>query len=112
MGTRPRRSGSAKVVVPLPPKVVPSSENRAAFDAMGRSCPLHSAQPGLGAKTKLISRISPRKGSAIEVSLGSRAVDHGLTGSVHEAVVVNVPVLVAPVVLLRATRYVSMLPPA
>ena len=63
-GVRPRMSGSAKVVCPLPPKVVPSSEKSAWFWLMGSSCPLHSAQPR-GAKLKDMSRISERKGSAM-----------------------------------------------
>ena len=41
-GTRPRRSGSANVVWPLPPNVVPSSENSAVFCAMDRICPAAS----------------------------------------------------------------------
>ena len=45
IGTRPRRSGSAKVVCPFPPNVVPSSENSAWFWLIGNSCPLHIAQP-------------------------------------------------------------------
>src|SRR5919202_5314410 len=45
IGTRPRRSGSANVVWPLPPYVVPSSENSAWFWLMGINAPLHIAQP-------------------------------------------------------------------
>ena len=63
----PRRSGSAKLTRPSPPNVVPSSENSAWFWLIGRSWPLHSAQP-LGAKTKLMIRISDRNGSAISSS--------------------------------------------
>ena len=51
IGMRPRRSGSAKVVWPLPPYMVPSSENSAWFWLIGRNCPLHWAQP-LGAKVE------------------------------------------------------------
>jgi microcystin-dependent protein len=39
MGARPRRSGSAKVVCPLPPYVVPRSENNAWFWLIGRNFP-------------------------------------------------------------------------
>lgn len=49
IGARPRRSGRAKVEMPSPPKVVPSSENSAVFCDMGRSVPSHWAHPG-GAK--------------------------------------------------------------
>jgi hypothetical protein len=41
---------------------VPSSENSAAFCAMGRICPLQKAQPR-GAKVPPNMRISPMKGS-------------------------------------------------
>src|SRR5258705_4274041 len=34
------RSGSANVVVPLPPYVVPNNENKAVFWLMASSCPL------------------------------------------------------------------------
>src|SRR5262245_31367978 len=65
IGIRPRRSGRAKLVVPLPPYVVPSSENSAWFWLIGRSVPSHRAHPlgpwPLGPPTKLKSRISPRK---------------------------------------------------
>jgi hypothetical protein len=43
------KSGSAKVVWPLPPKVLPSNENKAVFWLMGKICPLQSAHP-TGAK--------------------------------------------------------------
>ena len=46
---RLRRSGSPKLTLPSPPKVVPSNANSGWFWLMGRSCPLHCAQP-LGAK--------------------------------------------------------------
>src|SRR5262249_44007375 len=58
------RSGRAKVVCPLPPYCVPSSENNAVFCEIARICPLHSAQP-LGAKLPANILISPRKGSDI-----------------------------------------------
>jgi hypothetical protein len=67
IGTRPRRSGSAKFTRPSPPKVVPSSENNAWFWLIGSSCPLHSAHPR-GANTKDMIRISERKGSAMVAS--------------------------------------------
>ena len=44
-GMRPRRSGSWKVVTPLPPKLTPSSENKAWFCAMGSIWPLQKAHP-------------------------------------------------------------------
>ena len=47
-GTRPRRSGRAKVTRPSPPYVVPRSEKRAWFWLIGKSWPLHAAHP-LGA---------------------------------------------------------------
>ena len=50
-GTWPWRFGSAYVVLPLPPNVVPISENRARFCGMLRIWPLHSAQY-LGGKPK------------------------------------------------------------
>ena len=71
IGVRARRSGSAKVVWPFPPYVVPSSENSAWFWLMGRSWPLHSAQP-IGAKMKLMILISPMNGSAIPFPLALR----------------------------------------
>jgi hypothetical protein len=64
IGTRLRKSGSKKLVVPLPPYVVPNKENRAWFWLMGNVCPLHIAQP-LGAKLKEKILISDKKGSAI-----------------------------------------------
>src|SRR5437588_10826627 len=64
IGARPRRSGSANVVCPLPPYVVPKSENRALFCAIGKSCPSHRAQPR-GLKFPQHIRIPPRNGSDI-----------------------------------------------
>src|SRR5579864_4264462 len=49
MGAEPCRLGSAKLLFPSPPYMVPSSEKRAVFWLMGMSWPLHSAQP-VGAK--------------------------------------------------------------
>src|SRR5690348_13590022 len=66
-GALPCRLGSAKVVRPSPPYVVPSSENSAWFWLMGRSCPLHIAQP-LGAKLNDTILISPRNGVAAMVA--------------------------------------------
>src|SRR5947209_8680012 len=64
MGARLRRSGSANVVWPLPPYVVPSNENRAVFWAMGRICPLQSAQPR-GAKLPAKMAMDARNGSEL-----------------------------------------------
>src|SRR5208337_314947 len=61
-GTRPCISGSPKVVMPSPPKLVPSRLKSAVFWEMERSCPLHCAHP-TGAKLKATNRISPRNGS-------------------------------------------------
>src|SRR6266852_5778142 len=61
MGTRLCRLGSAKVVCPLPPYMVPSSENSAVFCEIDRSWPLHRAQPR-GAKPKPNGWICPRNG--------------------------------------------------
>src|SRR5438034_6614601 len=54
---RPCRLGSANVVRPSPPKVVPSKENRAWFCDICRVCPLQNAQ-FLGGKPKPNIRIS------------------------------------------------------
>src|SRR5919198_4869353 len=62
MGARPCRSGSAKLLLPLPPYVVPSRENSAVFCERGRSCPSHHAHP-LGGKLNGKIRISATKGS-------------------------------------------------
>src|SRR4051812_2539934 len=62
IGVLPRRSGRANVVCPLPPYIVPRSENSAWFWLMGRNCPLQNAHP-LGGKLKLMILISPRYGS-------------------------------------------------
>src|SRR5688572_10087103 len=64
MGARPCRSGSAKFDLPLPPYVVPNSENSAVFCESGRSWPSHQAQP-LGAKLNGKIRISATNGSAM-----------------------------------------------
>src|SRR5579862_2977438 len=64
IGTRPWRSGSPKVSIPSPPKVVPSTEKSAWFWLMGSSCPLQNAQP-LGGKFHEITLISPRNGVLI-----------------------------------------------
>lgn len=71
MGARPCRSGNAKLLCPLPPYVVPSSENSAVFCDKGSSCPSHHAQPR-GAKLNGNIRISATKGSAM-ITLSSRA---------------------------------------
>jgi hypothetical protein len=67
MGVRPCKFGNANVVCPLPPKVVPSSENSAWLWLIGGSCPLHSAHR-LGSYPKDMIRISERNGSAIASS--------------------------------------------
>src|SRR5438067_2170894 len=61
IGVQPWRLGRAKVVRPSPPYVVPSSEKSAWFWLIGRSCPLHNAQP-FGAKLNETSRISAKNG--------------------------------------------------
>src|SRR5262245_24523667 len=63
IGTLPRRSGNPKLVVPLPPYCVPSSENSAWFCWIGSSCPLQNAQP-VGAKLNDTILISPMNGFA------------------------------------------------
>src|SRR5215203_6546608 len=64
MGVLARKSGRAKFTRPSPPNVVPSSEKSGWFWLMGRSCPLHSAQP-FGANTNDMILISDKNGSAI-----------------------------------------------
>ena len=46
-GASPRRSGSANVVTPLPPYVVPRSENSAVFWLISRSCPVAGTPPAV-----------------------------------------------------------------
>ena len=58
------RFGSPIVVWPLPPYVVPISENRAVFCEIGRSCPLQKAQ-SRGAKFPANIRLSAMNGSDI-----------------------------------------------
>src|SRR4051812_36501775 len=79
-GTRPWRFGSAKFVCPLPPYVVPRSENSGWFWLIGNSWPLHCAQP-LGAKLYDISLISARNGSDMLLpgSLGAGVSDESAT---------------------------------
>lgn len=55
----PWRLGSAKVVVPLPPKVVPRRANSAWFWLIAISWPSHRAKP-LGGKPKAKIAISLR----------------------------------------------------
>src|ERR1051325_12022721 len=77
IGVLLRRSGRAKFTCPSPPKVVPSNENSAWFWLIGRSWPLHKAQP-FGANTKLMIRISLKNGYAIVVPfLSVLPVTHG-----------------------------------
>jgi hypothetical protein len=56
---RPRKSGSAKVVCPSPPYMVPSRENRAWFWLIGSIWPAATAQP-FGAKFPAKAITSPR----------------------------------------------------
>ncbi|KAG1375570.1 hypothetical protein G6F59_018315 [Rhizopus arrhizus] len=58
-GTRPRRSGKAKVVRPSPPYWTPSRANRAWLVWTGINWPSHKAKP-LGAKGKPAMMIWPR----------------------------------------------------
>jgi hypothetical protein len=44
-GASPRRSGSANVEIPLPPYVVPRSENIATFSTIDRICPFAGVPP-------------------------------------------------------------------
>jgi hypothetical protein len=67
IGVEPCMFGSAKVDLPSPPYMVPSSAKRAVFCEMGISCPLQKAQP-LGGKLNGKMRISATKGSAMTVS--------------------------------------------
>lgn len=60
-GTRPRKSGSANVVWPSPPYVVPSRAKRAWFWLIASNWPLHSAQP-CGLKLKPTIMICPMYG--------------------------------------------------
>src|SRR5256714_5000669 len=62
IGARPCRSGSAKLDLPSPPYVVPSSEKSAVFCEIGRILPSQNAQP-LGAKLNPKMRISATNGS-------------------------------------------------
>jgi hypothetical protein len=54
--------GKAKLFTPLPPYVVPRSENRAVFWAIGSNWPLQNAHP-LGAKLPAKILISATNGS-------------------------------------------------
>src|SRR3954467_660065 len=67
-------SGRAKVLLPSPPYVVPSSENSAVFCEMGINCPSQNAHP-LGAKKNGKMRISATNGSAMTSSSGLRRED-------------------------------------
>ena len=68
IGTLPRISGRANVVLPSPPYVVPNRANRAAFDIIGRTCPLQYSQPS-GSKFPPNMRMVPKKASIIETIL-------------------------------------------
>src|ERR1700733_66252 len=67
IAVRPCRFGSANVVRPSPPYVVPSSAKSGWFWLIGRVWPLHSAHP-LGAKLNDMILISLKKGVPISVS--------------------------------------------
>src|SRR6266550_8945925 len=54
--------------MPFPPYIVPKRANSGWFWLIGRSCPLHSAQP-FGGKLNDMILISPRNGEAIGDSL-------------------------------------------
>ena len=58
-----RPLGSAKVVLPSPPAIVPSTLKRCWFSAMGSVCPLHSSQPS-GAAAPSKRAASPTIGRA------------------------------------------------
>src|SRR5688572_20252444 len=94
MGTRPCRLGRAKLVCPLPPKVVPRSENSAWFWLIGSSCPLQNAHP-FGGKLNDMTLISDRNGSAMGCSLVARGRRGGRRGGRHGQVV-PAPLYVAP----------------
>jgi len=64
IGTQPRRSGRAKVDVPLPPKLVPKILKREVFWSIGISCPSQNAHP-LGAKFPANIVIWPMNGSTV-----------------------------------------------
>src|SRR5712691_211340 len=83
IGARPCRSGSAKVDLPSPPYVVPSSENNAVFCDSGMSCPSHHAHP-LGAKLKGKIRISATNGSAMFLSPFTPRIAPSLQGKLYE----------------------------
>src|SRR5580698_9400231 len=64
--------GSANVVTPSPPKLVPSSENSAVFCEMGKSCPFSGSHP-VGQKLNANSATWPRKGVACASAERGRA---------------------------------------
>src|SRR6185503_14163967 len=66
-------AGSAKVDLPSPPYIVPSSENSAVFCEIGSSWPWHKAQP-VGGKLNAKMVISATKGELIAVHSASRIV--------------------------------------
>src|SRR4051794_39459769 len=89
IGARLCMLGSAKLVWPLPPYIVPSSENSAWFWLIARSWPLHNAQP-LGGKLNETILISPMNGSAISVSLVRRSrLRGGACGTADESTTGN-----------------------
>src|SRR5580692_55643 len=64
--------GSANVVTPSPPKLVPSSENSAVFCEMGKSCPFSGSHP-VGQKLNANSATWPTKGVACASAERGRA---------------------------------------
>ena len=59
----PRKSGSAKVVCPLPPYIVPSKEKSAWFWLIGKKLTIADGPAFCGAKLKLTILISAKNGS-------------------------------------------------
>src|SRR6185295_12930105 len=73
IGALPCMLGSAKVDLPSPPYMVPSSENSAVFCEIGRSWPWQRAHP-VGAKLKAKIVISETKGEAMTIHSGNWTV--------------------------------------
>ncbi len=71
-GTRPRKSGRPKVVLPSPPYVVPSRLKRALFCEIGSSCPSHKA-----------CRIQHSKSNTISHNFHFRSRNDETKGLVH-----------------------------
>ena len=71
MGAAPADWAARKSTSAVAAVVVPSSENSAVFCEIGRSCPLHCAQP-VGAKLPAKMRISATNGDVMEDAPDSR----------------------------------------